>query len=410
MRFKSQQHKSTFKKAIRKKDKTDTRLMAAMYLLTADQILWNKVKGNIRESRIDYDEVRLDTVSENCYTLYSASKDMYFNTDHVSLSDIFGTKLISEKMYNVIITAINIRRLGLEKAEAIEYAIYIERNFPAITPLKHSTFLCRFRWRTRTAKISMSAVMEIMMILLVCSGLDSLNRHTVRWFEDEIQEAIDDYQSDIEMERYLCDDNDEIQRKLISAERGVETLNGELYGRTKLTLKEPLTAEETEQMRSEVTGQNSDGMASVLDRIEIGKYLLSIKGLGVVSLAMCLGETGDPMRFDDVRQMARLAGYNLVENSSGTNVSGTSISKRGRKNLRSVLYQISMSMVATNPEMKQLYEYLKPRKESPLKKLQALVVIGKKVLTLIFTLSKKKEYYEPAKLFGEVRKNQLCAA
>ena len=44
MRFKSQRHKSTFKKAIRKKDKTDTRLMAAMYLLTADQILWNKVK------------------------------------------------------------------------------------------------------------------------------------------------------------------------------------------------------------------------------------------------------------------------------------------------------------------------------------------------------------------------------
>ena len=122
MRFKSQQHKSTFKKAIRKKDKKDTRLMAAMYLLTADQILWNKVKGNIRESRIDYDEVRLDTVSENCYTLYSASKDMYFNTDHVSLSDIFDTKLISEKMYNVIITAINIRRLGLEKAEAIESA------------------------------------------------------------------------------------------------------------------------------------------------------------------------------------------------------------------------------------------------------------------------------------------------
>ena len=30
MRFKSQQHKSTFKKAIRKKDKTDTRLMAAI--------------------------------------------------------------------------------------------------------------------------------------------------------------------------------------------------------------------------------------------------------------------------------------------------------------------------------------------------------------------------------------------
>ena len=123
MKFKSQQHKSTFKKAIRKKDKTDNKLMAAMYLLTADLPLWNRVKGSIRENSIDFDEIRLNTVTENGYTLYSASKDMYFNTDHVSLSDIFDTKLISEKMYNVIITAINIRRLGLEKAEAIEYAI-----------------------------------------------------------------------------------------------------------------------------------------------------------------------------------------------------------------------------------------------------------------------------------------------
>ena len=91
------------------------------------------------------------------------------------------------------------------------------------------------------------------------ADLYSVSSDSVRWFEDEIQEAIDDYQSDIEMERYLCDDNDEVQRKLISAEWGVETMNGELYGRMKLTLKEPLTAEETEQMRSEVTGQASDG-------------------------------------------------------------------------------------------------------------------------------------------------------
>ena len=78
MRFKSQQHKSTFKKAIRKKDKTDNKLMAAMYLLTADLPLWNRVKGSIRENSIDFDEIRLNTVTENGYTIYSASKDMYF--------------------------------------------------------------------------------------------------------------------------------------------------------------------------------------------------------------------------------------------------------------------------------------------------------------------------------------------
>ena len=84
--------------------------------------------------------------------------------------------------------------------------------------------------------------------------LYDVSSDSIRWFEDEIQEAIDDYQSDIEMERYLCDDNEEIQRKLISAEWGVETLNGELYGRMKLTLKEP------------VTGQASDGFGESFEQ------------------------------------------------------------------------------------------------------------------------------------------------
>ena len=61
-------------------------------------------------------------------------------------------------------------------------------------------------------------------------------------------------------------------------------------------------------------------------------------------------------------------------------------------------------------EMRQLYDYLKTRENNPLKKMQALVVISKKVLTLIFTLSKKKVYYQPELVFGEYRKSQLLAA
>lgn len=136
----------------------------------------------------------------------------------------------------------------------------------------------------------------------------------------------------------------------------------------------------------------------------------SIDGMGVVSLATCLGELGNPLRFEDTRQMSRFAGYNLIEDSSGKNKSGTCISKRGRKNLRSVLYQISLTMVATNQEMRKLYDYLKTRENNPLKKMQALVVVSKKVLTLIFTLSKKKVYYEGERVFRSYRKSQLQAA
>ena len=109
-------------------------------------------------------------------------------------------------------------------------------------------------------------------------------------------------------------------------------------------------------------------------------------------------------------QISRLAGYNLIEDSSGKNKSGTAISKRGRKNLRRVLYQISLTMVATNSEMKQLYHYLKTRKDNPLKKMQALVVISKKVLSLVYALAKKKEYYRSDRVLGEVRQNQLLLA
>lgn len=151
-------------------------------------------------------------------------------------------------------------------------------------------------------------------------------------------------------------------------------------------------------------------MAEVLKQTGLSEYLLSIDGMGVVSLATCLGELGDPLRFEDARQMSRMAGYNLIEDSSGTNKSGTCISKRGRKNLRCVLYQIAVTMVASNKEMRRLYDYLKTREENPLKKVQALVVISKKVLTLIFTLSKKKVYYEPERVFGAYRKSQLQAA
>ena len=151
-------------------------------------------------------------------------------------------------------------------------------------------------------------------------------------------------------------------------------------------------------------------MENALQATEIAEYLLSIKGVGTVSLATCLGELGDPLRFDDSRQLSRMAGYNLIEDSSGKNKSGTCISKRGRKGLRRVLYRMALTAVAVNPEMKELYHYLKTRAVNPLKKMQALIVISKKLLTLIYTLARKKQYYNADKVFGEVRKNQLAAA
>lgn len=181
------------------------------------------------------------------------------------------------------------------------------------------------------------------------------------------------------------------------------------YGEEAAGFKLRLLLEELELLEKQ-TEELEERMAAALEKTGCAEFLLSTKGIGVVTLAACLGELGDPARFENPRQMSRMAGYNLVEDSSGKNKSGTKISKRGRKNLRSVLYQMSLTMVATNAEMRQLYHYLKTRGRAPLKKMQALIVISKKILTLIHTLAKKKENYDPGKFFGYVRREQLKAA
>ena len=181
------------------------------------------------------------------------------------------------------------------------------------------------------------------------------------------------------------------------------------YGEEAARLKLRLLINELELLEQQ-TEELEKQMSCALGKTDYAEFLLTIKGIGIVTLAACLGELGDPTRFDNPRQMSRMAGYNLVEDSSGKNKSGTRISKRGRKNLRSVLYQMALTMVATNDEMKELYNYLKTRKKDPLRKMQALIVVSKKILTVIHTLAKKKESYDPDKVFGHVRREKLKAA
>ena len=199
------------------------------------------------------------------------------------------------------------------------------------------------------------------------------------------------------------------RKKAVQLVKAAKESIGVDYGEEAAKLKLRLMLEELELLEKQAQELESQ-MADALHKTDYAKFLLSIKGIGVVTLAACLGELGDPARFEDPRQMSRMAGYKLVEDSSGKNKSGTKISKRGRKNLRSVLCQMALTMVATNDEMKQLYRYLKTREKAPLRKMQALVVISKKILALIHALAKKKENYNPDKVFGHVRREQLKAA
>ena len=145
---------------------------------------------------------------------------------------------------------------------------------------------------------------------------------------------------------------------------------------------------------------------------ETGFYesLISIQGIGVVSAATFVGEVGDINRFDSYEQIRRYAGLNLVENSSGNHKGKTTISKRGRSLLRSVLYRMAFTMVSKNKEIKELYKYLTTRKENQLKKKQAIVAVIGKILQIIYAVVSKNEEYKARRVFTQNRLEQLKVA
>ena len=145
---------------------------------------------------------------------------------------------------------------------------------------------------------------------------------------------------------------------------------------------------------------------------ETGFYesLISIQGIGIVSAATFVGEVGDINRFDSYEQIRRYAGLNLVENSSGNHKGKTTISKRGRSLLRSILYRMAFTMVNKNKEIKELYKYLTTRKENQLKKKQAIVAVIGKILQIIYAVVTKNEEYKATRVFTGERLEQLKVA
>lgn len=111
-----------------------------------------------------------------------------------------------------------------------------------------------------------------------------------------------------------------------------------------------------------------EAMIKILDKIGISRYLLSIPGIGVVTVASFLGETGDLARFEHWKQIQTLAGLKFTEQSSGEHKGQTKITKRGRPELRNILYQASLTLVAKNQNFKALYHHFLHRPQNPLKK------------------------------------------
>lgn len=116
------------------------------------------------------------------------------------------------------------------------------------------------------------------------------------------------------------------------------------------------------------------------------QQLITIKGVGVLTVATIIAETYGFEETKNAKQLASYAGYDVVERESGTSIKGkTRISKKGNRYIRNALYFPAMVACRHNPNLKENYIRIIQKKES---KMIGQVAIQRKLLLLIYTLWK----------------------
>ncbi|TQR16228.1 IS110 family transposase [Psychrobacillus vulpis] len=117
--------------------------------------------------------------------------------------------------------------------------------------------------------------------------------------------------------------------------------------------------------------------------------LASVPGLGDATIVDLLSEVGSFSLYENPRQLIKLAGLTLRENSSGQHKGQKHISKRGRKRLRHILFKVIVPLIRHNLAFKQLHEYYTTRKQNPLRGKQSMVVLCGKLLKVLHGICKK---------------------
>jgi transposase len=163
------------------------------------------------------------------------------------------------------------------------------------------------------------------------------------------------------------------------------------------------------ESRSEKLKEVMDLIEELVHQIPMADKLLEIKGIGIRTVSGFLAEIGDLGRFSDPKQLQKLAGYALKENSSGKHKGQSKINRRGRKRLRHLLFEAAISLVGKNQEFKAIHHYYTTRKDNPLKKMQSLIAVACKLIRVFYAILVKGVEYDPKKMASDIRRPALAA-
>ena len=151
----------------------------------------------------------------------------------------------------------------------------------------------------------------------------------------------------------------------------------------------------------EMIKETEDKIQELCEQFPEYEYLLTIPGFGPDVSDKVLGAIGDPDRFQNGKQVLKLAGLDLSADRSGkgSDKAIPQISKRGKADLRYALYQAALIASTRNQDFMRYYtRKLQGREREKGIKTKMWVKLSAKMLLIAWTLMKKKEVFDPAYL------------
>ncbi len=176
----------------------------------------------------------------------------------------------------------------------------------------------------------------------------------------------------------------------VAAPHGQEAATREV---TRLVDRIDFVADQLDQVATE--------LRALLERFEEAKYLGTLPGIGWITVAALIAEIGPFNRYRHGRQLVKLAGLQPSRRESGAIAGRTPITKRGRAQLREVVYMATLSSIRHNPRIKAHYERLCQRPIRPLPKMHAFGACMSKLLHYAFAVVKNREAFDVDHLWKE---------
>jgi transposase len=193
----------------------------------------------------------------------------------------------------------------------------------------------------------------------------------------------------------LIDEQTCVKNQLHSFEHGYETEKSttkRFEERLKFIAKQIL---QIDQLLIKIVNEDEDLKAKAA-------RICTIKGFGMTTAIILLSETNAFNDFNSRAQLTSYAGYDVIENQSGSHTGKTRISKRGNSRIRAALHFPAFCAAKYNDTMKQLYERVFDRTKI---KMKAYVAVQRKMLLLAYAICKSETNFDPKHYEKTTNKN-----